>query len=314
MGHTAAMKNGPAGRSRFWFRVLALLAALAIAAGCRGEEGWNPDVAAVVNGRPIPRTDLDRVLEWGAYPRVGAGGETLGAATLPRILDKLIDERLILDEAEKVGFRVKEAEVDRAAADLASAWFGAKPPPAELSELRQALRNQILLRKMTEKVMAERRVLSVEEWERFREAWPKQRPPRYRVRALLIPPVEETLALPRNPWGTLEQMAGQLKNVGLTSILSDPLWLVGARLDPAVAEALEKAAAQGRLTDPIRLPESWVVYEVQDVDRGQPPVQDFQAARTAFEALAGEKAFRDWLAELRAGAEITVNPLLRQGD
>lgn len=313
MGNTAAMKNGLSGRSGVRLWGLALVALMALSAGCR-EDPWDPDVAAVVNGRTIPRTDVDRILEWGAYPRVGAGGETLGAATLPQILDKLIDERLILDEAEKVGFRVPEAEIDRAAADLSSAWFGVKPPPAEFSELRQALRNQILLRKMTAKVMAERRVLSVEEWERFREAWPKQQPPRYLVRALLIPPVEEVEALPRNPGGTPEEMAGQLKNIGLTSILSDPLWLVGARLDPAVASALETAVAQGRLTDPIRLQESWVIYEVREVDRGQPPVQDFQAARTAFETLAGEKAFRDWLAELRAQAQITISPLLPRGE
>ncbi len=296
------------GRALGMALVLILAAALT---GCR-EEPWDPEVAATVDGRPIPKSAVDQVLEWGFYPRLGQGGEVEGAVTLPQILDKLIDERLIVAAAEKAGLTVSEAEVDQAANGLVSAWFGAVPPPAELGELRQALRNQILLRTMTEKVMAERRNLSAGEWQKFWDAWPKDPPPRYLVRALLIPPVPEAADLPLSRWGSLEEQAHYLKKAGLTTIISDPMWLVGARQDPEVVKALEKALSLGRLTEPLRLPESWVVYDVLDVDRGQAPVEDFQAARVAFEALASEKAFLDWLKERRAKADIRINPIFAE--
>lgn len=291
-----------------WIRVfLALSLALVWAGGCR-QEPWDPEVAVVVNDRPIGKVAVDRVLEWGFYSDLGQPGER--EATIPLILNKLIDEQLILAEAEKAGLTVENQELDRAQSGLGSAWFGASPPPAELGELREALRNQLILRKMTEKIMIERRVLSADEWRVFWAGWPKGQPSSFLVRVLLLPPVEEAPVIPAKQRQNLENLADQFKLEGLAAIVSGPLWLSGDGFDPKGLEVLEEGLAQKKLAGPIRLDESWAIYEVLEIKPGLSPAEEFRAAQTAFENLAGEKAFREWLDELRATADIKINPAL----
>ena len=300
------MASRPAGR---FLGLLTFLAMILPLAGCQ-EEPWDPEVAVLVNGRSIPKAAVNRVLEWGFYPQLGQGGEREGAVTINQILDKLVDERLILDEAEKRGLAVSEAEINQVENALDTAWFGVRPPPAELAELRQALRNQILLRKMTEKVMVERRVLSADEWREFWDGWPKNGTRRYLVRALLIPPLVELPDIPTRRRGNLDRLADFFEGEGLSVIVSDRFWLSASKVQPEVREALEAAVADRRPAGPFRLEESWAAYEVLKIDPGRDQAEELRAALAAFEALAGEKAFHDWLKELKAGADIKINPSL----
>lgn len=289
--------------------LLVLMVMILPAMGCQ-EDPWDPEVAVVVNGRPISKAAVNRVLEWGFYPQLGQGGEREGAVTINQILDKLIDEQLILAEAEKNGLAVSEIEINQVENALDTAWFGVRPPPAELSELRQALRNQILLRKMTEKVMVERRVLSADEWREFWEGWPKNRTRRFLVRVLLIPPLVELPKIPARRQGNLDRLADFFEGEGYSVIISDKFWLSASRLEPEILEALEAAEADERPAGPFRLEESWAAYEVLEVDRGLSQAEELREAMIAFEALAGEKAFQDWLKDLKVEADIKVNPSL----
>lgn len=284
--------------------------ALILSSGCH-EETWDPEVIALVNGRPIGKVAIDRVLEWGFYADLGQPGER--EVTIPLVLDKLIDEQLILAEAERIGLIIEEQQLDRAQSDLGTAWFGTSPPPAELGELRDALRKQLLLRKMTEKIMVERRVLSAPDWRSFWEGWPKNKPPRYLVRVLLLPPVDQTPVFPTRGRQDLEKLAERFGREGMAAIISGPLWLNGGLFDSKARGALEEGLAKKRLAGPIRLTESWAIYEVLEMETGPSPADEFRAAQTAFENLAGEKAFRDWLDELRTEADIKVNPVFNNG-
>lgn len=303
-------KNAGHNRGNRWLRVfLALGLALGLC-GCH-EEAWDPEVAVLVNGRPIGKGAIDRVLEWGFYSDLGQPGER--ELTIPLVLDKLIDEQLILAEAEKIGLNIDDEHLDRAQTDLGSAWFGSSLPPAELGELRDALRRQLLLRKMTEKIMVERRVLSAGEWRAFWRGWPKNKPPRYLVRVLLLPPVSQTPVFPTRGRQDLEKIADRFEREGMAAIVSGPLWLGGDLLDARARATLEEGLAQKRLAGPIRLEESWAIYEVLEMEPAPKPEDEFRAAQTAFENLAGERAFREWLGELRAGADIRVNPAFNGG-
>lgn len=287
-----------------------ILLALLLLGGCN-EESWDPEVAVLVNGRPIGKAAIDRVLEWGFYSDLGQPGDR--EATIPLVLDKLIDEQLILAEAEKIGLTIEDQSLERAQSELGTAWFGVNPPPAELGELRDALRNQLLLRKMTEKIMVERRVLSASDWRDFWEGWPKNRAPRYLVKVLLLPPVDHTPVFPTRGRQDLEKLAARFGREGLAAIVSGPLWLNGELFDRKGRQVLEEGLAKKRLAGPIRLTESWAIYEVQEIEPAPGPAEEFRAAQTAFETLAGEKAFREWLEELRSGAEIKVNPVFNSG-
>ncbi|MDR1921656.1 MAG: SurA N-terminal domain-containing protein [Candidatus Adiutrix sp.] len=280
-------------------------------AGCR-EEAWNPEVAVLVNGDPIPVSELDRILEWGFHPPVGADGEPGGVVDIRQILAKLIDEKLILDEAAKVGLTVSPKELKDALGWLETAWFGNPPPPAELAELKETLRRQILLRKMTEKVIEDGRVLSAADWSVFWAAWPKNAVPRYQVRLLFAPPLDEAPEpMAAEKRGGLEQMAEDMKAAGLAVVISEPLRLNGSRLEPRLAEDLAQALtlpAGRRLAGPYRLPESWAMYEILEVDVDRKPGEELLAAKAAFEAMTDENVFKDWLAETRAAADIKISP------
>jgi len=103
----------------------ALLALLALAAGCRMPR----DTAAVVDGRAVPAAVLEeevRSLTAGFNP-----ADPALARELPRIrravLERLIDRELMLEEAERRGLRPDTGEVERA---LAAA--GGRLPGGEL--------------------------------------------------------------------------------------------------------------------------------------------------------------------------------------
>ena len=291
---------------------LLLPAVVLCLSACR-ESKWDPEVAALVGGRPILRSDLVKVMELGFNSRLGQGGEALaGEVTVNQTLSKLIDEKLILIEAEKAGLSVGEEELNETAAQLGSAWFDDSPPPAELMELRQTLHNQILLRKMTNRVIAENMVLSAEKWRLFWNDWPKDQPPRYLVRALLLPPTDNEPEVPVWRSYTLERLAGYYTRQGLEVIISDPLWLGAANMAEGAPEALKQAWARRKVTRALRLSESWVIYEIMEMEPAPTPAANFVAAKKAFEQQAAEDTFDSWLTKVRSRADIQVNPMFAE--
>ena len=286
---------------------LAIALIIVLCGGCRNEETWDTDAIVKVNGRSIARTAVERVLEWGLYPDLDQGGER--EINIPIILDKLINEELILEEAGKAGLVISSAEIDESLGDLESAWFGVNPPGSERSEMRQALIRHMLLRKMTERVMGEKRVLSAEKWHVFWEEWPKNKAPSFRVRALLLPPTDEEPVWPEELLD-LDEVAEFYQQDGSPVVVSQPLWLSGEKLERVVMDELGRSYRQRRLSLPIRMDESWAIYQVLAVDSGPGAAEEFELAKQAFESRAGEEAFQKWLAEIRAAAKIEYAPSL----
>ncbi len=277
-------------------------------AACR-ETPWDPEVAVLVNGRPITKKALDKILELGFNPTVTEDESKGPDLNLKLILDKLINERLILEEAARAGLSVSDQEVEEAVNLYATAWFGEKAPPAELGEMKEALRNQLLLRKMTERVMKEGMSLSAEGWRVFWENWPKERPVRYRVRLLVIPPLKEAPSVPARQRKDLGEAVEYLTREGLDVLLEGPIWTSGEKISPEEAAALEEALERKSITGAFRQPESWIIYEPLEIDRGPDEVDELLKAKAAFEELEGEKVFQAWLARIRAAADIRINPV-----
>ncbi|UQZ90031.1 hypothetical protein C4J81_12795 [Deltaproteobacteria bacterium Smac51] len=284
-----------------------LVSLCVMAAGCR-EKPWDPEVAVLVNGQPISKGALEKVLELGFHPIVTDNDTKAHGLTLGQILDKLIDEKLILGEAAKVGLTVSDLELDEEAEFYGTAWFGVKPPPAELGEMKEALRNQLLLRKMTERVIKENLSLSADGWRSFWEGWPKEHQVRYRVRVLVIPPVKDEPKIPARQRKELGDIVEYLAKNGLEVLVSDPIWTSGQKISAEEAAAIEEGLAKKLPTKAFRQPESWIIYEPLEVDRGPDEVAQLLRAKAAFEELEGEKAFRNWLAGVRAEADIAINP------
>ncbi|MDP3724197.1 MAG: SurA N-terminal domain-containing protein [bacterium] len=109
-------------------------------------------IAALVNGQPITRLQVIRELE-------RQGGQ--------RVLENLITETLILQEGKRRSVTVTETEID---AEIASAEVQLAKQGENLDTLlasqgvtRKEIRKQILLQKLSEKLLADQTTVSEEE-------------------------------------------------------------------------------------------------------------------------------------------------------
>jgi hypothetical protein len=289
--------------------VLVLLAAGA----CREvrEAVWPADTAALVEGRTITMSELNRVLGWGLYGQLEEAAPAAEAVPL-LVLEKLVEEQLVLAEAPRRKISLEKAEKEARAVQSKKAWSGRGLPPAQDAALQQSLLRQIILHKITAKIMAEERRFSDEDWRAFWLAWPKKKSTRYLVRALFLPPSPEAPILSGPSQGDLDQLAQKFKLEGYPAVLSENVWLRSDLLDSDLITALETAWADKRPSPPVRRESSWAVYEVLNLDRKTEAVAELRAARAAYELKAGGEAFSKWLAARRAAADIRINPNLTQ--
>ncbi len=293
--------------------VLVILAAWS----CRDvqEAVWPADTAALVEGRPITMDELNQVLNWGLYGELEQEDASKEASPEAKavpglVLEKLIEEQLVLAEAKRRNISLETAEKEARAIQAKEAWSGRDLSWSQARALRQNLLRQVILHKTTAKIMADERRFSEAEWRAFWQAWPKNKPTRYLVRALFLSPFPETPVLPEPIPGNFEQLAQKFKLEGYPAILSEAVWLQSDLLDSDLVKALETAWIDRRPTPPLRQENSWVIYEVLRLDRKTAAVAELKAARAAYEQKAGEEAFNEWLADRRATADIRINPNL----
>lgn len=288
---------------------ICLLLLLCLASSACREKPWDPEIAVLVNSQAIPKRAVDKVLELGFNPTV-TENETKEAPdlNLGQILDKLIHEQLILQQASRAGLSVSDEEVTRALDHYSGAWFGASPPPAELGEMKEALHRQLLLRKMTERVMRENLSLSASGWHDFWGNWPKKHPVRYRVRLLVIPPTEKEPRIPARYRRDMGDMVEYLAKEGLDVLVEGPIWTNDTKITPDEVKAIEEAFEKKQTTKAFQQTESWIIFEPLEIDRGPDEVQELLLAKTAFEELEGEKVFQAWLAKVRRESDIQINP------
>ncbi|MDR1545629.1 MAG: SurA N-terminal domain-containing protein [Deltaproteobacteria bacterium] len=304
---------------------------------------WDPEVAALVNGRPVPRSALEAVLEMGDYPSLALGGPRAGAVTVSQILDRLVDEELVLQAAEANLVRPSEGQVEESLAAFMVSWgcradgsgSACRAPGGQAKEsFVEAVRKRLLLNEMVRRAAAWRSRPNSREWRRFWREFLIRRLPGalfLRTRALLTqdePQVEAILSRPGRR--SLDELAEQIRQAGFQAVVSRPLALqpLALRLSAApaaddatgrlrpelLAELAEALRRPGRLTAPVNFGDSLAVFEVLEVARTTEPEELAEAARAAYEREIGERAFEQWLAELRASAEITVNPNLLESD
>ena len=288
---------------------LATTMALFASGACREVQDawvWPPDTAALVEGRTITMTELNQVLGWGLYGQVSPEEGDLAPEAIPLlVLDKLIEEQLVLAEGLRRRVPLEEVEISD------EALSNPDLSPAQVESRRQSLTRQVWLHKIMAKIMTEERRLSAAGWRAFWRAWPKKKPTRYLVRVLFLPSSPKAPALPGSK-ANLDQLAQRFKLEGYPAVLSAAVWLRSDRLDNDLIMALETAWADQKPSPPTRQEGSWAVYEVLDLDRKTAAAAELKAARAAYELLAGEEAFHNWLSARRARADIKINPSLLQ--
>ncbi|HVB99509.1 MAG TPA: SurA N-terminal domain-containing protein [Candidatus Dormibacteraeota bacterium] len=114
----------------------AVLAVLCLAAGCQRSAPPGPNVWAMVNGHPILRQEVDRYYRSQMDQRQQPSPEEEALLKL-NILDELVNNELLWEQAQKLGLEATDGEVERQFAEL-------KLPYSE-----QAFEHQLALRGIT---------------------------------------------------------------------------------------------------------------------------------------------------------------------
>ncbi|MDR2366891.1 MAG: SurA N-terminal domain-containing protein [Deltaproteobacteria bacterium] len=295
---------------------------------------WDPSTIALVNGRPVPTSALEEIVSLGyLQPLSDKEG---GGQVIDGILDRLIDEELIRQAAEREGLVIDPAEVEANLAGYRDSFgCGQDPAPAVCQaafgtsgeSLAKAVEKQLLLRRMSDLVSRREWRLSGTEWRAFFRDWLAKYSfsSVFRVRVLLAQDSAESqrllaAGLSRSRPG-LEAMAERIREAGLEARVAGPLSLnlmapetLRRFREANLGHELTQAMARpGKTTGPIKLDGSLAAFEVLEISKPVDPEELALAARREYERMAGERAFTLWLAKLREEATVKINPNLPHG-
>jgi hypothetical protein len=331
----AALWNNLANRKSYFWPVLGLSVLVLLGAGTclfryyYQRQLWDPKTAALVNGQPIYRAALEELMQAGLNPRQSAHPQ--GAAlTIRQILDRLIIEELISQEAQKSGLTIPPEEMTAFIDQVRSFWPCQSQPQLpicqptlgpEMAPFLKSVRQRQLLEKLAKKVIPGQIRPSSQKWRVFWRNWLVKMPlgPIYKVRVLFIqdsPGVEELIKKHWEKNLTIEELEVKIRLDGFTTLMSRAMSL--SPRDPAnravfgEVDLKEELKPQDDkfpyLAQAMKLPHSWAVVEVKDINPGLAPERLARAGRLAYEYEAGQEAFWQWVDQLKSRALIVINP------
>jgi peptidyl-prolyl cis-trans isomerase SurA len=134
--------------------ILMALAVCAIAASCKKEAAPGPDVWAVVNGKEIPRTEVEKYYRSRVNAEAPAPSQEESLSLKLSILDELINNEILLERATKNNLVASDAEVEDKFTESKSPYteeeFQKKLHDAGLTvdDLKGDLRRQLSIQKL----------------------------------------------------------------------------------------------------------------------------------------------------------------------
>ena len=134
--------------------ILVALAVCAIAASCKKEAAPGPDVWAVVNGKEIPRTEVEKYYRSRVNAEAPAPSQEESLSLKLSILDELINNEILLERATKNNLVASDAEVEDKFTESKSPYteeeFQKKLHDAGLTvdDLKGDLRRQLSIQKL----------------------------------------------------------------------------------------------------------------------------------------------------------------------
>lgn len=276
-----------------------LLLALGAAAGLacaalgllRGEAGAGlpTDAVASVNGEPVPADELERMLAALASDR----REPLDAEARRQVLDRMIDEELLVQRALELGLARHDRRVR---ADLTSALIA-----SVVSEVEERTPGASEL----ETFYAENRGFFA-------------RPDRLRARQILVRSGDdpeaararaERAASLLRVGEEIARVAGELgdpEDAPLPDALLPPMKL-REYLGPTALRSLLELQVGG-VSEPVRTQAGWRVLVLleREAEYAPPLAEIEEQVRAEWLRRAGERALREYLDELRRGADVEI--------
>ena len=279
-------------------------AALLVACGEPAPRDPAQTVIADLGDDPLMLSDLERYLEANLLaeepPSPRAGDQ---AAVRSRLLDALIDERLLLNEARRLGVEVADREVE--------AYLGLDRDVDEWTVSEPRFREghrRLMIHKLHEALARRQPAISDDDVARHLEQ-AKPGPPsrRLRFRSLMLDSAEQAeqvyRAIRRDRMTFNEAVVAHGKYPGQGVPLEvdwDDLW--------EEHQAALQELAPGRVSRPIELNGDVYIFQLESWLDAAPAAdeQRMERARQRLERLHRERLFEDLLQDLRGRTEIRL--------
>jgi peptidyl-prolyl cis-trans isomerase SurA len=181
------------------FVVFAVLAAACMAVGCQRNAAPGPDVWAMVNGHPILEQQVERFYR-SQYNRPQHPSPEEAAYIKLDILDDLINNELLLEQAQKLGLQATDSEVEQRFAELKAPYTDVqfekelKQRGLTVDELKNELRERVSIdnlirREITSKIKVSEQEIEAA-YERNRADYDVAEP-EYHVAQIVVTPYRD---------------------------------------------------------------------------------------------------------------------------
>jgi peptidyl-prolyl cis-trans isomerase SurA len=312
-----------------------MTAVMLIGIGMRPPVPWAATVdriVAVVNGEIITASDLSVAA---AQARIGLLGlSSDGTVSRPspsdrKVLERLIDQKLQLQTAQKKGIVVEPGEVDKAIDDVkqkngiasnSALEKALKEENSSLGQYREGLKEQIMILKLVNREVKSGVVLSDEEIRAYYERHSDRfvNPTRYHLHEIFIPvaaadAVQTAEQTARNAAEQLRNGAefqtlvrqyssgpGVDKNGDLGSLRADQML-------PEIRQAIEPLGP-GEFSPPVRTASGIHIFRLDEIQPSKPrPIEEVKGEiqELLFQEQSAE-LYEKWLKDLRAAAQVEI--------
>ena len=274
------------------------------------------DAAALVNGRPIGMETLVSVARAGSN---GPVDEPSKRRLHGQILEQLIEEELIVQEAGRLGIRVSEDELDQRIKEIKADYPGRAFDEMLIREYvdfkvwKKRIRRNLLVRKTTEAELKTRVVMDSSEWVEFFQAHRsfELRPGRVKVKHITTADrAQAELALKRIRAGRdFDRVTREVLGLGSEDELEDGRWVYPGQLPARISRAVSETGV-GQVSEIVSSGKGFSIFKVLEIEKVPPPGPKETLARLQrlYQARLESRAYAQWIAELRARARIVINP------
>jgi len=280
-------------------------------------------VVATVNGEVITLAELNRrvVPVRAEYRRGQPPKVRKGLADIQQeFLEKLIEERLLLQEAKRRSLQVSPEEV---AARLSELWGEQKDKagmPQERKVLEEQVRKELLINKLIQQEVAAKVEVSLEEaWEYYNTHKEEfHQPEQVRVQQIVVETEKEARDLLKKlKRGADFGRLAEEHSLGPEGHLGGDLGYFSRGQMPEEFDAVAfKLKKKGQISEVFKSKYGFHIFKL--VDKKPERYLEFEEVRDKImERLRqkkAEEAFQEWLRELKARAKIKVNPYFKRSD
>jgi peptidyl-prolyl cis-trans isomerase SurA len=155
-------------------RSFAVILGIVVTAACGGRSPeYGPDVWAVVDGRAISKSDVEKAYRSVAQPTLIPPPAEELLTTQLGVLDELITQNILMARARATGIDVPDAEIDKAFADrrgsMTDAAMNEQLSRRNLTQedVREALRRELFVQKLLERDVVSKIAVTDAEIEQF---------------------------------------------------------------------------------------------------------------------------------------------------